>query len=87
MNKIFDLIKEERERQDEKWGEQNHTDLEWYAILGEEFGEVGQTLCKTQIDPVDPEEAKKFAPEVKLEIIQTAAVCVAWLECIKRNEG
>ena len=79
-------IKEERTRQDEKWGLQDHSDLEWYAILGEEFGEVGQALCKTQVAPINPKEFLKFTPEVELELIQSASVIFAWLECIEQNK-
>lgn len=63
----------ERQRQDEKWGEQNHSDAVWSAILGEEYGGV----CKALLDD----------PESKLveELTQVAAVAVAWLEAIARR--
>ncbi len=32
----------ERMRQDAKWGEQNHPEAMWLAILAEEFGEVAK---------------------------------------------
>lgn len=40
-NAINELIKE-RERQNQKFGEQNYKPLEWIAILGEEFGECSK---------------------------------------------
>jgi len=43
MEKAIDLICDERQRQDEKWGSDRHLDpLLWLAILGEEFGEVAR---------------------------------------------
>jgi len=43
---LLGAVAGERIKQDLKWGEQNHDPLEWYAILGEEFGEVGKELCE-----------------------------------------
>ena len=37
---IVALILSERNKQDIKWGEQNHNIYKWLAILGEEVGEV-----------------------------------------------
>ncbi len=54
-----------------KWGEQNHNNSIWYAILGEEFGEVGKALLENK--------------NIESEIIQVAAVCISWLDCIERN--
>ena len=39
---ILAEIREERRRQDVKWGEQNHSPIEWCAILTEEVGEVSK---------------------------------------------
>lgn len=43
---IFDFIQEERTRQDYKWGKQHHSNEMWSAILGEEYGEACQAVCK-----------------------------------------
>jgi len=64
-------IEKERVRQDEKWGEQNHSDLKMYAILGEEFGEVGKAILEDT--------------DLKNELIQVASVCMMWLEAIERR--
>jgi len=66
MDRVFGMITNERDRQVSKWGKQEHSDLRWYAILGEEFGEIGKSLC----EGVDPTE----------EIVHLLAVGVAWLE-------
>ena len=42
QTKIIAEIVVERQKQDEKWGEQNHNPIEWSAILTEECGEVAK---------------------------------------------
>lgn len=70
----------EREKQDVKWGEQNHNDYVWLAILTEEIGEVAQAALHDEF-------GGKAAGTIKTELIQAAAVAVAWLECIERREA
>ena len=71
--KILQLILEERQKQDEKWGEQNHNIYKWLAILGEEVGEVNKAaLEKNYKDIID-------------ELIQIGAVTVAMIESLERN--
>ncbi len=72
---IIAKILEEREQQDIKWGIQHHTHLEWLGILVEEVGEAAKAIVQQWID----EEGDRHDEIVK-EIIQIAAVCVAWLE-------
>ena len=71
--RAFELISKERDRQDAKWGEQNHGDLFWLGILSEEVGEAARDII---------EDAK-----VKRELVEVAAVAVAWLEAIERRGG
>lgn len=42
MKSILNEVKEERIRQNEKWGVQNHSPIEWVGILTEETGEVSK---------------------------------------------
>ncbi len=72
---IYEWIDNERRRQDKKWGEQNHDNPIWLAILTEEVGEIAK-------DVLEEGDAPFFDAN---EIIQAAAVCVAWLECLERN--
>ncbi len=66
-------IKEERLRQNEKWGEDRHlSPLLWNAILTEEVGEVAK-------------EVLEKCPSLRDELIQVAAVALAWLEDIDNN--
>jgi NTP pyrophosphatase (non-canonical NTP hydrolase) len=79
-------VKVERIKQDVKWGEQNHSDLKWLSILGEEFGEVAKAVTED-----NPAKERLYTHEalqdnLEYELIQVAAVCVAWVECIRRNE-
>jgi len=73
--KVFDEIQAERDRQDEKWGEQNHAPATWMLIAGEEFGEAAKALLQ--------DEGLKY----RWELVQLAAVCVAMIESFDRNEG
>lgn len=74
----------ECDRQDAKWGEQNHLDPTWAAILGEEFGEACQALLHDEF-------GGRAAGTLRAELIQIAAVAVQWVEAIDRrydpNEG
>ena len=77
----------ERIKQDVEWGEQNHSDLAWLAILGEEFGEASQCVAKSSVGPTEPREAEQYRDLLEYELIQVAAVCVAWVECIRRRQA
>lgn len=77
---IFSLILQERQRQEHllKQGKFPFTcanpeieDRAKLPVLGEEFGEV----CKAINE-------KMAVEELKSELIQVAAVCVAWLESL-----
>jgi len=69
MDKIFEAIRAERKRQDEKWGaDRRINSLYWLGILTEEVGEVAKALIEFQ-----SEQAEK-------ELVQCAAVIVCWLE-------
>ena len=69
----LDWVLAERQRQDTKWGQQDHNDLYWLGILMEEVGE----LSKAIIEGNNPARNK--------ELVEAMAVCAAWLECIERN--
>lgn len=82
MIEVLDAIIAERQRQDEKWGEQNHVEPLWATILGEEFGEV----CRASlaIEAVGLNDSA-LVEHLRSELIQVAAVAVAWVECLERN--
>ncbi len=78
-------IIQERKRQDEKWGVQNHSSEWWLAILMEEVGELAQAILETHFDN-GPEVAHlRGVDNIRNEAIQCAAVAMAMIECIERN--
>jgi len=76
--KILREVIDERQRQDDKWGVMNHNGPTWSAVLGEEYGEVCQEVLRMDF-------GKKDAADLRKELIQVAAVAVAWIECLERR--
>jgi len=72
-NQVLSDVKKERDRQDEKWGVQNHAPAFWLVILGEEFGEVCKAILG--LDSVG----------IRRELIHVAAVAVAAVESLDRQ--
>lgn len=100
MEKILEEIKKERIRQNQKWGEQNHSVIEWQAILMEEVGEAakeaGDFHFKNPYVNANGEKQEVLlndvVQEVRLkdyrkELIQVAAVAVQMIECLDRNNN
>jgi len=73
---IYEHIKVERRRQDEKWGKQRYNALYWLGILMEEVGELAKAIIEDQ--PYS--QARK-------ELVQVAAVAVATIEQIDEETG
>lgn len=79
------LVDRERDRQDVKWGEQNHPPQFWTGILGEEYGEYCQAVNETVFDN-GPEERKKGGRENMIkELTHVAAVAIGAIEAIMRE--
>lgn len=72
-------IKREREKQDDKWGIQEHTAPVWVSIIGEEYGETCKAVNEFMFHATQANEQ-----EIYNEAIQTAASCVALCEHILR---
>lgn len=68
-----DAIDTEMQRQVGEWGEHNHPDTTWLAILAEEVGEVAQAILHEN------------STDLFAEIVQVAAVAASWLDAIKRR--
>ena len=81
-NAILEILAE-RNRQDLKWGEQNHAIEKWAPILGEEFGELCEAINETIFDNGSD---KGGYENIRQEAIHVAAVAVGFLECIERNK-
>jgi len=88
LGQILAEIAAERKVQDVKWGEQNHSPIEWSAILTEECGEVAKEALEYHFQHKRKGEewsAEKLQAYRK-ELIQVAAVAVAMIESLERNE-
>lgn len=83
---VTDEVQHERRQQVKKWGQQDHTPLEWLAILVEEVGEAQKEALEHHWEgkhyPSDPERLGRL----RSELIQVAAVAVAAIESLDRNE-
>lgn len=79
---IISEVLQERIRQDLKWGQQNHGNMEYLSILIEEVGEVAKATLEAHFrhPGADPHAVRK-------ELIQTIAVGIAFVECIDRRES
>lgn len=87
QNDVIKAVLAERQRQDKKWGEQNHPPQFWTGILGEEFGELCQAINETVFDNGEEERKKGGYENMYREAIHVAAVAVGFLECLERNRG
>jgi len=72
---VLNDVRNERIRQDRKWGDQVQNAHELWNVIGvEEVGEVARAIYEAgEID------------HLYLEIIQVASVYVAWAESIRRR--
>lgn len=95
MEYVINMVKAERQRQNEKWGIQDHNAVEWIAILTEEVGEASKEavdfhFCNGEINPKEiplMETQKERIERLRLELIQVAAVAVQAVESIDRQLG
>lgn len=69
----------ERDRQDAKWGEQNHDPFLYLTVLGEEYGETCQAALDARFKAASLEKLRE-------EAVQTAAVALAIVECLDRGK-
>jgi len=83
-HEALQLVNNERNRQDAKWGEQNHAPQYWTGILGEEYGEYCQAVNETVF--FNGEEARKLGgyDNMMKELTHVAAVAVGAMEALMR---
>jgi hypothetical protein len=77
---VLSDIADERLRQLEKWGRQDHEPAQWLAILASELGELAQALVE-----VDLRGDPSWEPYWRSGLIQLAAVVVAATESADRR--
>ena len=82
--RVLAEIQRERLRQDEEWGADRtgQSDLYWLAILGEEFGEVDMAV----VEEGDGLNTITSDHPIYAEVIQVAAVAVAWAEAMRQRK-
>jgi hypothetical protein len=98
----LDDVAAERERQDAKWGQQNHPDgTGWVSVYGgdREAAEDARNHCARAFTAghgtwrhiLEEEVREAFAETdpllLRTELIQVAAVATAWAEAIDRREA
>lgn len=75
---VIKAIIAERIRQDIKWGANRvHLDEDWKLILGEESGELSKAIFENKFDCLGSDPY-----DIERELIDVAAVALAWLEDI-----
>lgn len=82
FDRIIHLVRGERTRQDAKWGVQDHDPYRWHAILSEEIGETAKAILENEFSNSYAHNADHIA----VELIQSAAVIFATLDCFDRHE-
>lgn len=78
MKGALEAVIKERERQNRKWGEQNHDPITWSTILTEECGEFAQAALHHKF-------GGPAAAGLRDEAIQCAAVAVQIVEFLDRK--
>lgn len=81
----MESVLSERQRQDAKWGVQNHDPFFYLAILAEEFGETAKEALELRAAR-SIGEIHAASHKLRTEAIQTAAVALAIVECLERAE-
>lgn len=88
-SKVLDEVFRERERQHEKFGQQNYRVPEMLMILGEEVGEANKAGLETYFPSIGPQqhgsEIREDYSAYRKELIQVAAVAVQMVETLDRN--
>lgn len=99
---VFADIVAERERQETKWGEQNHPSTggtfpaswrEQYGVDAEKWKSINDERVHYKqlgwdgilLEEVLEALAEEDPERIREELVQVAAVCVNWLECLDRR--
>lgn len=89
-SQVLDEVFREREKQDQKWGQQNHRPAFWLMVLGEEVGEANKAAIEAYVHNNKPVPANTCVEKdnfsaYRQELVQVAAVAVAMIESLDRN--
>ena len=80
VGSAIDSVISERERQDELWKRQDHTQFRWGMILGDTYG----SYCKGVIAQDSPSFPSSL--NVRDELVKLAAIAIAAIECIDKEK-
>lgn len=77
-------VLDERKRQDEQWGVQNHHPAYWLAIIGKQVGQFGSAILNREwaVDSLK----ETVQRQMREEAVQMAAVALCIIECIDAGE-
>lgn len=95
---VLGEVRREVDRQEHRWGEQNHPDgsspeqFEWMANLAKMncdklHKEKKVTWAAILFEEFYEALAEKATHALRTELIQVAAVAVSWIKAIDRREG
>lgn len=99
MNDVLSDVADERRRQDRKWGEQNHADHPhtgpsadaWAALVALAEAEAraslhrGPTWAAILLEEVGEALQEDDPARLRAELVQVAAVAVAWIQALDRR--
>jgi hypothetical protein len=85
---VLNDVMDERDRQDAKWGQQDHEPARYLMILGEEYGEACEAGCRLTFGGDGDTVSRAVAvADLRMELVQVAAVAVAMIESIDRGRN
>jgi NTP pyrophosphatase (non-canonical NTP hydrolase) len=81
-------VEAERVRQDEQWGQQDHEPTVYMTILTKEVGEAAKEAIEWWMSARNGMDvmASRHLDLLREELVQVAAVAVAMVECLDRDE-
>lgn len=84
---VLEEVAQERARQDTKWGIQNHEPSDYFAILAEEVGEAAKEVVEFNFSSAKGlRDVHRRLELLREELVQSAAVAVAFIEALDRRE-
>jgi hypothetical protein len=99
LQSVLDEVSAERTRQDDKWGEQNHLDGTALTDVERVDAETARRACQQAArdraltwrlvleEEVREAYAEADPAKLRAELIQVAAVALAWVEAIDRRNA
>lgn len=88
LEDVIYAVRDERRRQQQKWGEQDWSMPYYLAILAEEFGEVAKEVVEMTAARIrkDYKAVAERRELLIIELVQCAAVAVAMVEALMRQK-